>query len=131
MAVSQAEYAAFKAEMASSAAVVANSIAKMEDFATKVTAEALEAKAVMVDLQASYNTLAAQAAPATTSKLYSRRQRLRSRSCVDEHWRWRGGVRIRRQSGSYPGLRIWIPLSSAEKKKPGHPPSAMVMCPPT
>ena len=68
MAVSQAEYAAFKAEMASSAVAVAASIAKMEDFAAKATAEALEAKAVIGDLQASYNTLAAQAAPATDRK---------------------------------------------------------------
>ena len=68
MDVSQAEYAAFKAEMASSAVAVAASIAKMEDFANKATAEALEAKTVMIELQASYNTLAAQAAPATDLK---------------------------------------------------------------
>ena len=68
MAVSQAEYAAFTAELASSAVAVGASIAKMEDFANKATAEALEAKTVMIELQASYNTLAAQAAPATDLK---------------------------------------------------------------
>ena len=44
MAVSQAEYAAFMAELATPAATVAASIAKMEEFATKSTAEAMEAK---------------------------------------------------------------------------------------
>ena len=65
MAVSQAEYAAFKAELATSAATVAASIAKMEEFATKSTAEAMEAKTVIMELQQSYNSIAAQAAPAT------------------------------------------------------------------
>jgi len=65
VAVSQAEYAAFKAEMASSAIAVAASIAKMENFANKATAEVAEAKTVIAELQASYSTLAAQAAPAT------------------------------------------------------------------
>ena len=65
MSVSQAEYAAFKAEMASSAIAVAASIAKMENFANKANVEVAEAKAVIAELQASYSTLAAQAAPAT------------------------------------------------------------------
>lgn len=37
----------------------------MEDFANKATAEVAEAKSVIAELQASYSTLAAQAAPAT------------------------------------------------------------------
>jgi len=64
MSVSQQEYVAFKAELATSAAAVASSIAKMEAFAAKSTAEALEAKTGIVELQQSYNTIAAQAAPA-------------------------------------------------------------------
>ena len=68
MAVSQAEYAAFKAELATSAIAVAASIAKMEDFANKATVEVADAKSVIAELQTSYNTLAAQAAPATDLK---------------------------------------------------------------
>ena len=64
MSVSQQEYVAFKAELATSAAAVASSIANQEAFAAKSTAEALEAKTVIVELQQSYNTIAAQAAPA-------------------------------------------------------------------
>ena len=64
MAVSQAEYAAFKAELAASAIDVQSSIAKMEAFANKTSVEVADAKAVIAALQSSYSTFAAQAAPA-------------------------------------------------------------------
>ena len=68
MAVSQQEYAAFKAELATSAAAVATSIAKMESFAIQSASETQEAKKVIVELQQSYTTIAAQSASAVDLK---------------------------------------------------------------
>ena len=68
MAVSQQEYAAFKAELATSAAAVATSIAKMESFAIQSASETQEAKKVIVELQQSYATIAAQSASAVDLK---------------------------------------------------------------
>ena len=68
MAVSQQEYAAFKAELATSAAAVATSIAKMESFAIQSASETQEAKKVIGEFQLSYNTIAAQSASAVDLK---------------------------------------------------------------
>ena len=63
MAAQQAEFVAFKAEVAASAASVAVSIAKLEEVATKANADAAAANAVIVELQKSYSQISLQAAP--------------------------------------------------------------------
>ena len=63
MSVSQAEYVAFKGEVAASAASVAASIAKLEEVVTNANADAAAATAVIKDLQQSYSTISLQAAP--------------------------------------------------------------------
>ena len=64
----QQEYAAFKAELATSAAAVATSIAKIESFAIQYASETKEAKKVIVEPQQSYTTIAAQSASAVDLK---------------------------------------------------------------
>ena len=56
MAFSQAEYVAFKNEMAVS-------IAKLEEVVTKSNSDAVAAQAVLVDLQQSYSQISLQSAP--------------------------------------------------------------------
>ena len=51
MAVSQAEYVAFKAELSASAALVTASIAKLEEVATKSNADTVAAQVVILELQ--------------------------------------------------------------------------------
>ena len=63
MSVSQAEYVAFKAEVAASAATVAASIQRLEEVVTKANADATAAAAVIGELQKSYSTISLQAAP--------------------------------------------------------------------
>ena len=63
MAVSHAEYVAFKAEMAATAASVTASIAKLEEVATKSNADAAAAAAIIVELQQCYSQISLQAAP--------------------------------------------------------------------
>ena len=63
MSVSQAEYAAFKNEVTTSANAVAASIARLEEVVTKANADAASAAVVIQDLQQSYNTISLQAAP--------------------------------------------------------------------
>ena len=63
MAVSQAEYVAFKSEVAASAASVLASIAKLEEVVTRANSDAAAASAVIQDLQQSYSTISLQAAP--------------------------------------------------------------------
>ena len=63
MSVSQAEYVAFKSEVATSAAAVSASIARLEEVVTKANADAAAAATVIQDLQQSYNTISLQAAP--------------------------------------------------------------------
>ena len=63
MAVAQAEYAAFKSEVAASAATVAASISKLEDVVTKSNADATAAAAVIIELQKNYSQISLRAAP--------------------------------------------------------------------
>ena len=63
MAVAHAEYAAFKAEVAASAALVAASIKRLEDVVTKSNADAVATGVVIAELQNSYSTISLQAAP--------------------------------------------------------------------
>ena len=63
MSVSQAEYVAFKGEVAASAASVAASIAKLEEVVTHANADAAADTAVIKDLHQSYITISLQAAP--------------------------------------------------------------------
>ena len=63
MAAQQAEFVAFKAEVVASAAVVAASITKLEEVASKANADAAVANAVIVELQKSYSQIWLQAAP--------------------------------------------------------------------
>ena len=63
MAVSQAEYVAFKAELSASAALVTASIAKLEEVVTKSNADDVAAQAVISELQNSYSSISLQAAP--------------------------------------------------------------------
>ena len=51
MAVAQAEFVAFKNEVAASAASVSASIAKLEEVATRANSDAAAASAVIQDLQ--------------------------------------------------------------------------------
>ena len=63
MAVSQAEYAAFKAELTTSATLVAASIAKLEEVVTKSNSDVVAAQAVIMELRKSYSSISLQAAP--------------------------------------------------------------------
>ena len=63
MAAQQAEFVAFKAEVAASAASVATSIKRLEDVVTKSNTDAAAAQAVIADLQNSYSAISLQAAP--------------------------------------------------------------------
>ena len=62
MSVSQAEYVAFKAEVAASAATVVASIQRLEEVATKANANATAAAAVIGELHNNYSTISLQAA---------------------------------------------------------------------
>ena len=63
MSVSQAEYVAFKAEVATSAASIAASIKRLEDVVVKSSNDAAAAGAVIAELQSSYSAISLQAAP--------------------------------------------------------------------
>ena len=63
MAAQQAEFGAFKAEVAASAASVATSIKRLEDVVTKSNTDAAATQAVIADLQNSYSAISLQAAP--------------------------------------------------------------------
>ena len=63
MAAQQAEFVAFKAEVAESAARVAASIKRLEDVVTKSNSDATAASAVIAELQSSYSAISLQAAP--------------------------------------------------------------------
>ena len=63
MSVSQAEYVAFKSEVAASAAIVAASIQRLEEVAIKANVDATAVAAVIGELQNSYSTISLQAAP--------------------------------------------------------------------
>ena len=63
MAVSQAAYVTFKAEIAAAAASVAASIAKLEEVANTSNADAAVAAATIVELQKCYGQISLQAAP--------------------------------------------------------------------
>ena len=63
MAVSQDEYAAFKAEISASASIATASIAKLEEVVAKANADAAAATAVIVELQQGYSLISLQAAP--------------------------------------------------------------------
>ena len=63
MSAQQAEFVAFKAEVAASAAQVAANIKRFEDVVTKSNSDAIAAAAVIAELQNSYSTISLQAAP--------------------------------------------------------------------
>ena len=63
MAAQQAEFVAFKAEVAASAASVATSIKRLEDVVTKSNADAASAATLIAELQSSYSAISIQAAP--------------------------------------------------------------------
>ena len=63
MAAAQAEFEAFKTEVAASAATVAASIKRLEEVVTKSNADAAAASTVIAELQSSYSSISLQAAP--------------------------------------------------------------------
>lgn len=63
MSVSQAEFVAFKNEVAASAVSVTARIAKMEEVVTRVSSDAAAASALIQELQQSYSSISLQAAP--------------------------------------------------------------------
>ena len=63
MAAHQAEFVAFKDEVAASTASVAASIKRLEDVVTKSNADATAAAAVIAELHHSYSTISLQASP--------------------------------------------------------------------
>ena len=63
MSAQQAEFVAFKAEVAASAANVAASIKRLEEVVTKTNSDVSAAAAAIAELQHSYSTISLQAAP--------------------------------------------------------------------
>ena len=63
MAVAQAEFVVFQAEVVASAATVAASIKRLEEVVTKSSADAAAASTVIAELQSSYSLISLQAAP--------------------------------------------------------------------
>ena len=63
MAAQQAEFVAFKADVAASTATVAASIKRLDDVVTKSNADAAAAATLIAELQSSYSAISIQAAP--------------------------------------------------------------------
>ena len=63
MSVSQAQYVAFKADVAASATSIAASIKRLEEVVAKSNSDAVAVAVVIIEIQSSYSAISLQAAP--------------------------------------------------------------------